>query len=73
VQGSGSNDDEESPYGGSGLETKNNVRIRRLSPKTGAELWEHNQERLPIDVRFDQNLIHMVFKKEVQVLKCGTW
>lgn len=74
-QGFGANDDdeEESPYTvQTGFETKNLVRIRRLNPKNGKELWEHSQDRLPLDVRFDQNRIHLVFKKEVQVLKCGT-
>jgi hypothetical protein len=32
-------------------------------------LWEHSQERAPVDVRFKDNSIQIVFKKEVQVLK----
>ena len=76
VQGFGANDEDEdeNPFGDpAGLGIKNLVRIRRLNPKTGKEYWEHSQERLPLDVRFDQNLIHLVFKKEVQVLKCGAF
>lgn len=52
-----------------GLETKPYLRIRRLNPSNGKELWEHIQERAPLAVRFEQNRIHLVFKKEVQVLK----
>jgi hypothetical protein len=63
-------DDEEdtSPYA-TGLETPSHVRIRRLNPKTGREMWEHYQGRAPLDVQFDRNSIQIVFKKEVQVLK----
>ena len=37
--------------------------------KDGQVLWEHDQERAPLDVRFKDNFIQIVFKKEVQVLK----
>ncbi|HXP61972.1 MAG TPA: PQQ-binding-like beta-propeller repeat protein [Dongiaceae bacterium] len=52
-----------------GFETPPSLRITRLSPRTGAPLWEHSQERAPLDVQFDRNRIRLVFKKEVQVLK----
>jgi outer membrane protein assembly factor BamB len=45
------------------------VQIRRINPKDGQVLWEHDQERAPLDVRFKDNYIQIVFKKEVQVLK----
>jgi hypothetical protein len=45
------------------------VQIRRISPSDGRVLWEHTQERAPLDVRFKDNYIQIVFKKEVQVLK----
>lgn len=48
------------------------LRIRRLSPSNGRELWEHYQERAPVDIGFDRNAIRLVFKKEVQVLRFPT-
>jgi len=44
------------------------LRIARINPKDGRVMWEHYQDRAPFDVRFDQNSIELVFKKEVQVL-----
>jgi len=72
LQSFGSYEDAEdgSPYQvQTGLETQPFLRIKRINPKTGKDIWEHNQERAPLDVRFDKNRIHLVFKKEVQVLK----
>jgi hypothetical protein len=43
--------------------------IKRLNPKNGRVMWEHVQQRAPLDVQFDQNTIRLVFKREVQVLK----
>jgi hypothetical protein len=63
-------DDEENPYSPtSGFDTPPYVRIRRLNPKNGKEMWEHFQQRAPLDVEFDKNTIRLVFRKEVQVLK----
>ncbi|HWQ91948.1 MAG TPA: hypothetical protein VN673_09775, partial [Clostridia bacterium] len=45
------------------------MRIRRINPRNGSEMWEHFQQRAPLDVQFDKNSIRLVFKKEVQVLK----
>jgi PQQ-like domain len=45
------------------------MRIRRIDPANGKVMWEHCQKRAPLDVRFDKNTFHIVFKKEVQVLK----
>ena len=53
----------------SGLETLPFFRLKRLDPRTGKDLWEHFQQRAPLDVRFDRNTIRLVFRKEVQVLK----
>jgi outer membrane protein assembly factor BamB len=75
-QGFGFNDDDEESEGldiAPAFQGKNMVRIRRLNPKNGKEYWEHTQDRLPLHARFDQNRIHLVFKKEVQVLKCGSF
>lgn len=52
-----------------GLETQPFVRIKRLNPRNGKDLWEHVEQRAPLAVRFDRNTIHLVFKKELQVLK----
>jgi hypothetical protein len=43
--------------------------IRRLDPKSGKVLFDYVQSRAPLYVRFHGNLIELVFRKEVQVLK----
>lgn len=63
-------EDEENPYSPTtGFETPPYVRIRRINPKNGKEMWEHFQQRAPLDVEFDKNAIRLVFRKEVQVLR----
>ena len=63
-------DGDDNPYKvQTGMETDPFVRIRRLSPGDGKEMWAHFEQRAPLDVRFDRNTIHLVFKKEVEVLK----
>ena len=64
-------DDEESgPYTTDSILGRDSVlSIKRLNPKNGHVLWEHVQNRAPLDVQFDHNTIRLVFKKEVQVLK----
>jgi hypothetical protein len=52
-----------------GLETPPYLRIRRINPKNGSEIWEYFQQRSPLDVGFDKDTIRLVFRKEVQVLK----
>jgi len=67
-------DDEENPYSvTTGFETQPYVRIRRINPNNGKEMWEHFQQRAPLDVEFDKNTIRLVFRKEVQVLKFTTF
>jgi outer membrane protein assembly factor BamB len=56
-----------------GLEKRPWMRIRRISPASGREIWDHFQERAPLDIAFDQNTIRLVFKKEVQVLRFPKW
>jgi len=56
-----------------GFETLPHMRIKRLNPRNGHEMWEHYQQRAPLDVRFDSNTIRLVFKKEVQMLKTLAW
>ncbi len=45
------------------------VSIKRLNPKNGHVMWEYTEKRVPLDVRFDQNTIRLVFKKEVRVMR----
>ncbi len=45
------------------------LKIRRINPASGKVMWEHYQQRAPLDVRFEKNSIQLVFKKEVQVLR----
>jgi hypothetical protein len=52
-----------------GLQKPAYLRIARINPKNGRVMWEHYQDRCPIDVRFDGNSIELIFKREVQVLK----
>ena len=44
------------------------LRITRIDPKNGRTLWDHEQDRCPVAVKFDQNQILLIFKREVQVL-----
>ncbi len=63
-------EDKDNPYVvETGFEKPPFLRIRRINPKNGQEIWEHFQQRAPVDVAFDRNTIRLVFKKEVQVLK----
>ena len=64
-------DEEESPYGSGAGPSRMApyVRIKRINPRNGHVMWEHFQQRAPVDIQFDQNSIRMVFKKEVQILK----
>jgi outer membrane protein assembly factor BamB len=52
-----------------GLQKPPYLHIARINPKNGRVMWEHYQDRCPVDVRFDDNSIELVFKREVQVLK----
>jgi hypothetical protein len=63
-------EEEENPYRmTTGMETDPFIRLRRINPRNGKDLWVHFQLRCPVDVQFEKNRIHLVFKKEVQVLK----
>jgi hypothetical protein len=61
-------DDKDSPLK-LGLETPSYVRIKRLDPGNGKIMWDHYQPRAPLDVKFNENIIQIVFKQELQVLK----
>jgi outer membrane protein assembly factor BamB len=70
VQSFAPEEEEDNPYRQeTGFEAQPYLRIQRLNPRNGHPMWEHFQQRAPLDVWFDKNLIHLVFKKEVQVLK----
>jgi outer membrane protein assembly factor BamB len=43
--------------------------IKRINPKNGHVMWNYPDNRVPLDVQFDQNTIRLVFKKEVQILR----
>lgn len=52
-----------------GFEIPSHVRIRRIHPKTGKVIWEHYQQRCPLDLQIEKNSIYLLFRKELQVLK----
>ncbi len=63
-------EDRDNPYRvETGFEKDPFLRIRRINPSNGKEIWEHFQQRAPVDAAFDKNTIRLIFKKEVQVLK----
>jgi hypothetical protein len=67
-------DEDGNPYQPeTGFDTLPFLKLKRLNPKNGREMWEHFQQRGPLDVQFDKNVIRLVFKKEVQVLKFLTF
>lgn len=67
-------EEDESPYGAPAvMAIPNFYRIRRINPRNGKEMWAHYEERAPLDIRFDKNRVHIVFKKEVQVLSCWSF
>ena len=47
--------------------------IRRLDPKTGKVIWDYAERRAPLYQRFKGNIIELVFRKEVEVLKFITF
>ena len=62
--------DADNPYTpDTGFEKDPFMRIKRIHPRTGKVMWAHYQPRAPLDVQFHGNVINVVFKKEVQVLK----
>jgi hypothetical protein len=64
------NDDESEQYTADSIAGRHSVlRIQRLNPRNGHALWMHEEDRAPLDVRFDQNTIRLVFRKEMEVLR----
>lgn len=43
--------------------------IRRVDPKSGKVVWDYAERRAPLYQRFKGNIIELVFRKEVEVLK----
>ncbi|HEY2084209.1 MAG TPA: PQQ-binding-like beta-propeller repeat protein, partial [Verrucomicrobiae bacterium] len=43
--------------------------LRRLDAKSGKITWDYSEQRAPLSVRFKGNIIELVFRKEVEVLK----
>jgi len=66
VQSFDPGDQEASP---TGIQLPAYLKIRRINPADGRVLWDYEEDRAPLDVRFKDNSIELVFKKEVQVLK----
>jgi outer membrane protein assembly factor BamB len=66
-------DEDSSPLGAAQEPAPPHLRIRRLNPGNGNEIWEHYEDRAPLDIGFDNDRIRLVFKKEVEVLKFRTW
>jgi hypothetical protein len=49
------------------------LHLARIRPADGRILWDHYDDRCPIDARFNQNSIELIFKREVQVLRYLTF
>ena len=47
-------------------------RIIRINPANGHNMWQYDDDRAPVDVKFDQNIISIVLKKEVEVMRFFT-
>jgi hypothetical protein len=69
VQASDPNPTDEEQMSDMGIQKPPYFRIARINPKNGKIMWEHYQDRVPFDIRFSDNSIELVFKREVQVLK----
>jgi len=53
----------------SDLEKPPFLKIIRINPSNGRTMWEHDENRAFVDVQFDRNVISLVLKKEVEVLR----
>lgn len=54
------------------LESPAYLKIIRINPDNGHVMWDHEEGRAPVDVEFDRNMILLVLKKEVEVLRFFT-
>jgi hypothetical protein len=57
-------DEDEFPTTETGFDTPPYLRIRRINPANGTELWEHFQQRAPLDIQFDRNIIAWSLRKK---------
>jgi len=62
-------DEDEPGSADTGFETPPYLRIRRLQASSGRAVWEHFEQRAPLDIGFEGNMIRLVFRKEVEVLR----
>ena len=75
VQSYDPNPTDEEPMNDLALQKPAYFRIARINPENGRIMWEYydSRDRCPVDVRFKDNSIELVFKREVQVLKYLTY
>ena len=66
VQAFDPGDQEASPMG---IQLPAYLKIRRINPADGQQVWDYEEDRAPLDIQFKNNSLALVFKKEVQVLK----
>jgi hypothetical protein len=45
------------------------LRILRINPKNGDIMWDHDEASAPLDIRFDNNVIYLVYHNSVEVLR----
>jgi outer membrane protein assembly factor BamB len=45
------------------------LRIIRINPQNGRLYWEYYDDSCPVNIRFDENSIELVYKREVDVLR----
>ncbi|MBW8863574.1 MAG: PQQ-binding-like beta-propeller repeat protein [Verrucomicrobia bacterium] len=69
IQSSDPNPLDEEQMSDMGLQKPAYLRIARVNPKNGRIMWEHYQDRCPVNVQFNENSIELIFKREVQVLR----
>ncbi len=56
-----------------GLTAPSYLKIIRINPANGRVMWEHDEDRAPLEIQFDHNVISLVLKKEVEVLRFFTF
>ncbi len=67
-------DEESGPYTMDSIAGRGSyLSIKRINPKNGKVMWEHCDDRCPLDIQFDHNTIRLVFRKEVQILRYLTF
>lgn len=54
---------------GSSSKSSGYLRIKRINPSNGRVMWEHFQQRAPLDIQINGKTFQVLFRKEMQVLK----